>query len=183
MLTFGLVVEGDYDVKVIQTLVEKIMQVQNITFISRPCGGRGSLTKKYPGYLTEFKYKNVNKALIIQDCNGNCIRKVVDKLVAKLKDRHFNFPVKFHIVKREIETWLLADEKAIAKLTTKNISRIAENLEDIVDPKAKLRSILSKAGVAYTAEKASKIASEADLNIIAYRCPGFRRFRQSVLDC
>ena len=57
------------------------------------------------------------------------------------------------------------------------------NLEDIKDPKTKLVAILSAATLAYTGELAGRIVAAADLETIATRCPGFRRFKQSVLDC
>jgi len=43
--------------------------------------------------------------------------------------------------------------------------------------------ILTTARVGYTDEKTGQIAAAADLERIAYRCPGFIRFREAVLDC
>lgn len=43
--------------------------------------------------------------------------------------------------------------------------------------------ILTTAKVGYTDEKAGQIAAAADLEKIAYRCPGFNRFREDIQDC
>ncbi len=97
------------------------------------------------------------------------------------------FEVKFIIVVQELETWLLADDKAISKVTQarsgRTVSRVNENLESIRQPKEKLQEILSKAGIYYTPEVAKEIARELDLSKIEYRCPGFKEFHQAVIDC
>jgi hypothetical protein len=56
-------------------------------------------------------------------------------------------------------------------------------LEDIKNPKEKLQKILSASNSNFTPETLRKIAEAADLKKIEYRCPSFRRFRDSVLDC
>ena len=49
--------------------------------------------------------------------------------------------------------------------------------------KEKLTQILSKAKANYTPEMAAKIAEAAELKVIENRCPQFKEFRKSVLDC
>ena len=97
------------------------------------------------------------------------------------------FFVKFIIIVQELETWLLADEGAISKVTQsrpgKTVVKVNESLESIIHPKEKLLDILSDAGVAYTSEVAREIAKESDLSKIEYRCPKFKKFRQAVVDC
>jgi hypothetical protein len=105
----------------------------------------------------------------------------------KIMGRNYNFQVKFHVIKQKIETWLLSDEKAISKAISedkeRNVLRVNETLEDLQQPKEKLKKVLSKANATYTPETLRRIAEESDIKRIADRCPGFRRFQQSVLDC
>jgi hypothetical protein len=91
--------------------------------------------------------------------------------------------VKFVVIVEELETWLLADHEALSQVTRKRISKIISPLESIVDPKRRLQSMLSEAGIAYTAEVARKIVASAILERIEYRCSSFRTFRQAVHDC
>jgi prophage DNA circulation protein len=101
----------------------------------------------------------------------------------KIKGREYRFPVKFHVIKQEIETWLLSDEHAISRVIERNVPRVNESLEDIQQSKEKLKELLSKFKANYTAETLRRIAEQSDIEKIALRCPGFQRFRQSVLDC
>jgi hypothetical protein len=87
------------------------------------------------------------------------------------------------VIEREIETWLLSDEKAISRVVERDVPPVNQTLEGIKDPKKKLKEILSRAKESYTAETLRRIAEESDIERIAYRCPGFQRFRQLVLDC
>jgi len=121
--------------------------------------------------------------LIIVDQDMSCIKTLVEKLKEKIRGRKYRFPVKFHIIEKEIETWLLADEKALSKVLSTHIPRVNEILEEIQDPKTKLKIILSKARANYTAETLRKIAEAADIDCIYSRCPGFKRFHRLVLDC
>jgi hypothetical protein len=52
--------------------------------------------------------------------------------------------------------------------------------EKINDPKARLRTILSDAKIVYTAEEARKIAGAARLDVLAARCPSFRKFQDAI---
>ncbi len=56
-MTFGIVVEGPYDKAVLEELIKKCHS-ENIEIISRPCGGRGPLMKRFPAYLDGFEYEN-----------------------------------------------------------------------------------------------------------------------------
>jgi hypothetical protein len=183
-MKFGIVTEGreNSDVQIITELVKKILK-KNISFVQRPSGSKHNVIKKYRGWLEDFRNEKVDKALIVVDQDMTCIKKLVKKMQEKISGRSYAFPVKLHIIEREIETWLLSDETAISKVVGKNVPRVNENLEDIMDPKRKIMELLSLAKKVYTAEILRRIAEESDIERIAYRCPGFRRFRQSVLDC
>jgi hypothetical protein len=64
----------------------------------------------------------------------------------------------------------------------KNISMIRGILEEVNNPKEILIRLLREKKI-YTPEVAVKIANEADIGVIENRCIGFKRFRDSVLDC
>lgn len=107
----------------------------------------------------------------------------MEEMQSKISGRTYPFEVKPIIIVQELETWLLADEEAISKVTRTTVPRVKGNLECITNPKEKLKHILFNAKVLYTDEVAREIAKESDLSKIENRCPGFKKFRQAVIDC
>jgi hypothetical protein len=51
----------------------------------------------------------------------------------------------FHVAVREIEAWLLADHEGMKKLLGAKIGKLPNNPEELIDPKASLLSLASKA--------------------------------------
>jgi hypothetical protein len=98
---------------------------------------------------------------------------------AKIINRVFPFPKRLLIAVEELESWLLADEEALSAITGRSVRRVPDP-ETLTDPKARLRNILSEAGLAYTAEVARRIAATARLEILAARCPSFRTFQDAI---
>jgi hypothetical protein len=183
MPTYGLIVEGEYDAAALTELIRRCA-AGNIQVIPRQCAQKGSLMKKFPAYLQELHWANqgqaVDKALVIRDADGKNPGELVARMGTSIVSRSYLFPVKFVVIVQELETWLLADHDTLSQVARKRISEIRGTLELIVDPKRRLQSILSEAGIAYTAEVARKIAAAANLERIEYRCPTFRTFRQAI---
>lgn len=188
MLTFGMIVEGDYDEAVLTELIRKCVGY-DIEVISRVCHSKANLMKRFPGFLEEFRYVKqglpVDRALVVRDADMREPQGLLRAMESKIAHRTYAFsPVRFVAIVRELETWLLADSAAMSTVTRAYSGRVVpevnESLEDIVDPKARLRRILSEAKVPYTREVARQIAVAANLEHIAYRCPSFRSFIHAV---
>ncbi len=178
----GIIVEGSYDEKIIRAFISRMRSEDPVI---RPVGGKSKLGKKLPGWLEYFhyQYKDIDKVLVIRDQDQECIKTVVEKLQNKLAGHRYPFKIKFCAIKVTIETWLLADERAIGNVVGQHVPPVMGSLEDIENPKDCLMQILTTAKVGYTDEKAGQIAAAADLEKIAYRCPGFNRFREDIQDC
>jgi hypothetical protein len=188
MLTCGLVVEGDYDEAVLTEFIRQCAG-HDVEIVSRVCNPRGSLMKRFPGFLEEFRYvkqgTSVDRALVVRDADRREPHALRREMEAKIAHRIYAFsPVRFIVIVRELEAWLLADSEAIATVTRgysgRGVPVVNESIEDIADPKARLQRMLSDAKVAYTKEVARKIAAAANVEYIAYRCPSFRSFVQAV---
>ncbi|MBM4284974.1 MAG: DUF4276 family protein [Deltaproteobacteria bacterium] len=182
MLCFGIVVEGFYDEQAIKTFISRLFP-EDVYFMVRNTQGRSHLNRKFTGYLDEFKHKNVDKAIVIRDQDNKCVKELIETLKSRISGRQYPFEIIFHIIENELESWLLADENAIRKVIKRSVPRMKMNLETLHDPKNHLSRIFSEANMNYTGTKAGEIALKANLNTIASRCPGFKRFRESVLDC
>ena len=188
MLTFGLVVEGDYDEAVLTEFIRKCAG-HDVEIVSRVCNPKGSLMKRFPGFLEEFRYVKqgmpVDRAMVIRDADMREPHGLLREMESKVAHRTYEFsPVRFVVIVRELEAWLLADSKAISTVISAYSGRVVpevnESIEAIADPKARLQRMLSEAKVAYTREVARKIAAAANAEYIAYRCPSFRSFVHAV---
>lgn len=189
MITFGLVVEGPYDEKALAEIIRKCVQT-DIEFVVRLIATKGKFTRIFRASLEEFRYvnqgANVDRAFVIRDANHKNAEELIRNMRARIANRNYTFPVRFHVIVRELETWLLADEEAISRVTRarsgRTVTRVQEDLESIKDSKERLKRRLGGAGVVYTPEVARQIAAASNLETIQYRCPGFGQFRQDFLN-
>lgn len=179
----GLIVEGSYDEAALSEMVRRCLS-SNVQVVPRQCGNAIQLMRKFPGFLNEFEHVNagrpVDKALVVRDADHKNLNTLIARMEEKIRERTYHFPTKLLIAVEELEAWLLADEKALAAVTGKPQRRL-QNTELIFDPKAELNKILFNAGIVYTAEVARKIASSVSPNILAARCPSFKRFQDALL--
>jgi hypothetical protein len=186
MPTFGLIVEGEYDEAVLTEFTRRCAE-GDIEVIAYRCAQKGSLMKKFPAYLQALQWayqgQAVDKALVIRDADGKNPQELIARMGMSIIGRSYPFPVKFVVIVQELEAWLLADHAALSQVTQRRISAINRPLGSIADPKQRLESILSAAGMAYTAEVARQIAATAVLQTIENRCSSFRSFRQAIHDC
>lgn len=191
---YGIIVEGNDDKAALPEMISKCLSdsiSDNMKVIVRLCGNKSDLMKKFSGFLEEFRRVNqglhVDKALVIRDADSRNPDELLSEMRNKIKDKPYPFEVKFIAIVQELEAWLLADDEAISKVTQsrsgKTVSRVNENLESIVQPKERLKDILSKAKVPYTPEVAREITKETDISKIEYRCQKFKDFRLAVIDC
>lgn len=190
--SYGLIVEGVYDESVFPEFVRKIVSPQ-VTVKVRVCWRVAQLVKHFPAYLQDFEHvmqgKSVDKALVVRDCRGPDSVSLEREMAQKVRDRQFAFPrgVHFCAVRREMDTWLLADVSAINSVAQerggRNMPPVQGQLEDTGDPKKKLRGVLSQAGLPYTPKVCAETARCANLEELRYRCPSFRSFERKVLDC
>ena len=184
MLSVGLIVEGSYDEAAIPELIRKSVSSE-VNVICRPCGNTNQLMKRFAGFLNEFQYVNsgkpVGRALVIRDADQKNPNDLIARMEEKIRGRIYDFPRRLLIAVQEMEAWLLADEEAVSLVTGKRQQRIV-NPETLDDPKARLKKILSDAGIAYTAEVARKIAANTRLDVLSVRCASFKKFREALTD-
>lgn len=191
-LTYGLIVEGPYDKAMYEALIPRICK-RNVSFKTRPCGGKDWLMKSFRYLLRDLEKvlqgAPVDKALVIRDSGGKDPSAIEAEMDRRIAGNKYAFPrgVRFCVVRREMETWLLADAQAINIVAQarggRQIQEVQETLEEIHDPAGKLRSVLSDARLSYTEPVCAEIASHLRIDHLEYRCPSFRTFKQNVIDC
>ncbi len=190
--SYGLIVEGPYDKPFYERLIKRICSDDPEVKI-RVCDGVPNLMKLFPGLLRDFEHvmngRPVDKAMVIRDSQGPDSETPRKKMAEKIQGRKFAFPRGVHVfvVRREMETWLLADARAINAVSLarggREVGEVREAPEDIHDPKRQLQSLLSLARIEYTAAVCGEIAVNLNIERLENRCPSFRIFKQTVLDC
>lgn len=187
MPSFGIIVEGDYDVAVFKELIPRIRPGAEI---ARAIDAGGSpLIGRLPVSLKALQYNvtpqgPVDRALVIGDANGKDPEEVERAMQARIGNRPYDFPHGFalHAVRQETETWLLADERAISTVAGgRAVPTVGGALEELAGAKEALQRLLSRSGLNYTPATCGRIAGELDLDVLRARCPGFIIFEQKVI--
>lgn len=186
-VTLGLIVEGPYDTSVFSEIIPRIhggeAQISRVI----ETGGSGRLMARIPGYVKAMEFANgggpVDRVIVIRDSNAKGPAKVEGDMHAKLAGRHYPFPrgITLHAVRRETETWLLADAAAISLVAgEREAPETRDPLEEIQDAKASLREVLRRVGLPYTPGVCAEIARAFDIETLRRRCPNFRAFEAKM---
>ena len=188
MATIGLVAEGPDNLPLLETLIERISP-KRVTVRCIGGHGEGDVLNNFPTYLDILcgDGTRLKKALIVRDLgtknklSPNQLRREMQKRIPPSK---YPFTIHSVVAVKELEAWLLADERALSKITGKIISKL-KNPEKEKCPKQRLTTILSQAKEyqPYTPQLAQSIAENLDINAVARRCPSFSQFKNAILDC
>lgn len=191
-MIIGIVVEGDHDSAVYRELIRRIGDdIEDVP--SRPCGGHTRLMEQFVGLLKAFEWgscPSVNKAIVIRDSDCSDPAGWERRMQQKLDQSRFrpSFPVHFHATKCEIESWLLADENAINRVSAqrgknRGVPPVTIQLESRKDAKELFAERLSEAKLPADPAVYQEIARASDISRIAARCPHFQRFVEKVRSC
>jgi len=179
MSRIGIIIEGvqdGYDEKALTHLIERAHTNTEVQVHARPCGGAPDLIRKFPGYLEEFRHRgDITKAFVVRDGDGKCFADLVAKLRTRIAGRSYPFQLDFLFIREELETWFLADEKALSDLVGKPV-RTQPHPEKVLHAKEDLKKILSTGGKDYTPSVAGFLAKTIDVHVLNSRCPSFKRF-------
>lgn len=184
----GCILEGQYDIPVFEAIIPRIFP-QAVVYRCLDCGGESNLMKKFPGYLRWLERivdgRPVDKALVIRDSGGKEPNNVLTAMQSRIAGQQFSFPLGIQLctVRREMETWLLADEEAINALAVgRRVGTLHGDIEEIVDPKEGLMARLTDLELDYRPSVCGQIAAAMKLEVLRYRSPSFRTFEQQVID-
>jgi hypothetical protein len=185
MPAIGLVVEGEFDIAVLEVLIPKILG-HPVQLKHRFGPGQGGVVQFFPVLLSDIAAEGqINKAIVVADRGKRrhvSSGQLKTGMETRLQDCQFVFPVHIVIVSRELEAWLLADEMVLSEMTKQSVPAFGD-LENLLNPKTELVKILAQAKpeIPYTASIARAIAEKMRLEILWNRCNSFRDFRDAVL--
>jgi hypothetical protein len=174
-LRVGIIAEDRSDVRVIENILQKLCGSPVVTrhFVGEGCG---RIVGKCRAWAEQLWQKGCTQLVLVHDLDT----KVLATLEGTLREALNPCPVAQHVIvipTREIEAWLLADEKAIKNVFKfkKQIKKIV-NPEEIVDPKRKLKEIVhvlsDKRLIYLNTIHNEKIAAAANIEALR-RCASF----------
>lgn len=168
----GFVTEGGSDVSVVREICQK---VGIKTQFRRMRGNNLGKGKRLAALLSAAGSK---KIIILKDLH----RSTPSEINTKFREAGLEGEAKLCIVVKAVESWLLADEKALSDYLGTKVKQV-QNPEDISKPDELLDDIFEKEkGRAYLkgGNDPAEIAKRLRLRVVEKRCPSFKQF-MSVL--
>lgn len=179
----GLLVSGESDKQALTELARKHLPSARINArtVNGPLKGKIVKTLK----IFQYDGHNYDRVIVVDDSDGKDPSAKKQRLIDDVGSRTFPFELSYLVIVQELETWLLADENALTKVSQDRggtpISRISGTLEEIQSPKELLIRTLESAGAGpYVTETARKIAEQSDVDRILARCPGYKEFSDAL---
>lgn len=179
-MDIGICVEGQNDIEAIKNLLMKINLSyidHYINYIPRYHRGYPNLVRNLHQTLFEFNQLDVSIIVVLVDNDRQKRNKRFKELQKICKKSNCSYDlIAMGVAVEALEAWLLADEKALSKLTNKTISA-QQNPEGIRRPDVVLKEITQShsIGIPYF-EVLKRIVIELNLDIVLRRCKSFKRF-------
>ncbi len=188
-MRFAIVVEGESDAAAYPEIIQKVRDdVERV--IAEPCGNDVKLVGTFVQKLKAFQWGMVerpHKTIVIRDsdCREGVFWEERMRHIFERERPRLDFQVDFHATKCELESWLLADENAVNRMSQQrgknNLARrVHVQLEAHRDAKELFRRMLSQADLPADPQIYKEVAHHVDIAQIERRCPSFARFAEKV---
>ena len=182
---YGVIAEDGSIEKAIPFLIPRIVTGEDVEVECRRLNGKNDFIANFWRTAKEFqfKYPAMHKVLAICDADRESPDELEEFLTDKARDRlpGLPLPLVFHVIKKELETWWIADANTISVLAGVQVNFPGGNVEDSVqDAKEYLEQPLRQVKTPYTPTLAGLIAQHVNLDVVGSRCPGFVVFMRRV---
>jgi hypothetical protein len=184
---YGVIAEDGYILRAVPALLSRLVRVEGAHVECRQMNGKGDFCASFSRPVKEFQYRypDMHKVFAICDGDEESPEELEAWLAARANEKLFGLPcpLVFHVIKKELETWWVADPRSVSVVTGVEVPYPGGNVEeDVSRPKEYMTGRLSRRKVPYTPAVAEEIAKSLDLEAVAARCPGFVLFRRKVED-
>lgn len=173
----GFIVEGTSDEKVVEEICRKLQVQPKIRIMRKTINPRKA--KAFTNFLLD---RDCEKVVILKDSHCSDPAKIEknlrDRLIEESLRAKIDGEVRICIVVHAIESWLLADEEAIADYLRSKVKGI-NNPENECKPDKVLDEIFRKHEQGYLkgGEAPREIAKRLSLEKVAKKCPSFIKFK------
>lgn len=186
-MLYGVIAEDGYILKAVPVLISRIVNTGDDAPECRLMNGKDDFIANFWKWVKEFqfRYPQMHKVMAVCDADQESPDQVVAVLIDRARRRlaGLPFPLVFHVIKRELETWWVADPSSISAATGVNIPFAGGYVEDgVPQPKEYIVGYLAAQRIPYTRTVAEAAARNLDFETVASRCPSFVVFRQHVVN-
>lgn len=170
-MTVGIIVEEPSAVGFVKKIAEKLgIHLQIIV-----AKGREKLRKKLKAYTALLADCEKIIALVDSHCS--------DPLEIEKKFR-FARDIEVCVIVHAIESWLLGDKNALARVLRNSQIRTPQNPETFCKPEEELTRLFQRHGKKYLKSRDAQIIAELiELEAVTNKCPSFQRFKTTLLHC
>lgn len=170
-MTVGIIVEEPSAVGFVKKIAEKLgIHLQIIV-----AKGREKLKTKLKAYAALLEGCEKIIALVDSHCS--------DPLEIE-KTFRFTRNVEVCVIVHAIESWLLGDRNALAKILKDSQIRTPQNPETFCKPEEELAKLFQRHGKKYLKSRDARIIAEfIELEAVTNKCPSFQRFKTALLHC
>jgi hypothetical protein len=183
-MRYGVVAEDTYILSAVPILVSRLVGLGGEVLECRLMNGKADFLANLWKEVKVFQYRylGIHKVLAVCDADTEPPNELEAFLMKKAGEKlqGLPFPLAFHAIKRELETWWVADPHSLLVETGVQIPFPGGNVEDVPSPKEYIIGRLGARKITYTRKIAAQAAENLDLSTVAARCPGFVTFSQKV---
>ena len=184
-MLYGLIAEDGAIEKSIPVLLSRLVDLEGEPVECRRLNGKPDFIANFWKHVKEFqfRYPGIHKVLAVCDADGDSATTLTAELNAKVAARlgHLPFPLFFHVITRQLETWWVAESAAISTVTGVAIPSPRGNAEEnLEDPRRYIIQRVAAAKKVYTPTDAEATARIVQLPTLRGRCPGFVEFEQKT---
>lgn len=178
-MSYGVLAEADSDANTIAVIVRRLTLRDNLPIAREVFNGKSLLFKKGAAALRVLAMRGVAKAIVCVDADGPTDADVRNRIEREIiRASSVEFPAAAIVPVQEIEAWILADIVSVQRIFTSWRPKAEQNPEAIASPKERLVSLSrdQRARPRFDPKVHNEqIARYLDLEVVARRCPSFRR--------
>lgn len=184
-MLYGVIAEDTYILRAVPVLLSRLVNVGNDVPECRVWNGKADFVANFWRSVKEFQfwYPDMHKVIAVCDADTERPEEVEARLQATVQSKlpTLPFPLMFHVIKRELETWWVTDPNSVLAVTGVQIPFPGGNIEESVQhAKEHITRSLSTRKITYTREIAEETTRTLNFEVVAARCPGFVVFGHKV---
>jgi hypothetical protein len=183
-MTFAVLAEDKSDVSALQILVKRVSENPRLAVLGRGFSGSGNLRRKVCGHITDFARRGASRFIVCHDSDVRDPGKLKGEIEAIIrKGNCSSYEYSIVIPVQELESWILADERAIRSVISKLSIESVKHPESVTNPKEWLISksrVLHSRPLYIPSIHNKEVVRHTDLEKLAEKCPSFVPLREFV---
>jgi hypothetical protein len=176
--------EHKSDAETLVAIVKRLLGDERASILRKGYSGCGELCRKGKHQLRQFAERGARQFIVAHDADGPEWEPVREKVLRMIvRPAEVEETTCIVIPVQELEAWMLADEKAVARVIPSFKFKAVKSPELQKDPKEHLvwlsRDVRAKPRYVHAVHN-PRIAEHLDFDRVSRKCPSFRPLRKFV---